>query len=322
VVTRVIEERVVRSGPSWGGVLVGAALVISLATLGLVTVRAYDQEAACASPAQRKADRGAGPGQHHQVAPRNRAGCAASGHRPAGAAPPSPGLWWPPMTFKHKPRAAQRRMLLMVAAPLSLMPVLQGCVSATPPEQTGIRVGDATMAQFKAGVTTEAWLLAILGPPTSSAAVDGVENTKVLRYATGEGASGLGSIFSGKASRNTAVVYFVITDGIVTRFWADRATERTLLGDQVEESSGGLRIASSAILTPRNGGLCRQARCTPRCTARPIPLASICRDDRVPSGSGGGEPDRGGNESRRHSDPLVQARRVAGDCNSGGTLWH
>lgn len=115
---------------------------------------------------------------------------------------------------------------------------LQGCVSSTPPAQAGIRVGDATLEQFKAGVTTEGWLVAVLGPPTSSSVVEGIENTKVFRYATGESASGLGSIFSGKASRNTAVVYFIITDGVVTRFWADRATERTLLGTEVPESSG------------------------------------------------------------------------------------
>lgn len=116
--------------------------------------------------------------------------------------------------------------------------VLQGCISSRPPEQTGIRIGDPTIAQFKAGVTTEAWLVAILGPPTSQSVVEGVENTKVFRYAAGESASGLGAIFSGKASRNTSVVYFILTDGVVTRFWADRATERTLLGSEVPESSG------------------------------------------------------------------------------------
>lgn len=139
--------------------------------------------------------------------------------------------------MNHQPRS--RSMAGRAALPCTvLLAVALGCVSATPPEQTGIRIGDATMSQFKAGVTTEAWLLAILGPPTSWAMVEGVENTMVLRYATGESASGLGAIFSGKASRNTAVVYFIITDGIVTRFWADRATERTLLGKEVPEGSG------------------------------------------------------------------------------------
>lgn len=116
--------------------------------------------------------------------------------------------------------------------------LLAGCVSSAQPEESGVRIGDKTLEQFRAGVTTEGWLLAILGEPTSWAWVRGVENTKVLRYATGESAGGLGAIFSGKASRNTSVVYFIVTDGIVTRYWADRATERTLLGRKVEESGG------------------------------------------------------------------------------------
>jgi hypothetical protein len=33
-------------------------------------------------------------------------------------------------------------------------------------------------------------------------------------------------------------VYFIVTDGIVTRFWADRAMQYTLTGRPVEESSG------------------------------------------------------------------------------------
>lgn len=116
--------------------------------------------------------------------------------------------------------------------------LLAGCMSAQPPSQTGVRIGDETLKQFKAGVTTEAWLLAVLGKPTSEAPVEGIESTKVLRYALGEAAGGLGAIFSGEASKNTSVVYFVVTEGIVTRFWADRAVERTLLGEPVEASSG------------------------------------------------------------------------------------
>jgi len=114
--------------------------------------------------------------------------------------------------------------------------VVGGCSS--PPRQTGVRIGDETLKQFKAGVTTESWLLAVLGPPTSSSVVQNIPNTRVYRYALGEAAGGLGAIFSGQASKNTSVVYFIITDGIVTRFWADRATERTLLGAPVEESGG------------------------------------------------------------------------------------
>lgn len=119
---------------------------------------------------------------------------------------------------------------------IAIVALLGGC--STPPEQTGIRIGDETLKQFKAGVTTESWLLAVLGPPTSSSVVENLENTRVYRYALGQAAGGLGAIFSGEASKNTAVVYFIITDGIVTRFWADRDIERTLLGSPVEVPSG------------------------------------------------------------------------------------
>lgn len=114
--------------------------------------------------------------------------------------------------------------------------VVGGC--SAPPRQTGVRIGDETLKQFKAGVTTESWLLAVLGPPTTSSIVQNIPNTRVYRYALGEAAGGIGALFSGQASKNTSVVYFIITDGIVTRFWADRATERTLLGAPVEESGG------------------------------------------------------------------------------------
>ncbi len=129
-----------------------------------------------------------------------------------------------------------------LASAFLIMPLcaglLSGCVGSAPRAETGIRIGDATLEQFKAGVTTEQWLTAILGPPTSWSWVGGIENTKVFRYATGEASSGLSSIFSGGAVKNTSVVYFIITDGLVTRYWADRATERTLLGKEVEQPSG------------------------------------------------------------------------------------
>jgi hypothetical protein len=122
----------------------------------------------------------------------------------------------------------------LCAGALALGALLSGCTSA--PKQTGIRIGDETLKQFKAGVTTESWLLAVLGPPTSSSEVANVPGTKVYRYSLGTLTGGLGAIFSGEASKNTAVVYFIITDGIVTRYWADRDVEYTIFGKPVEQS--------------------------------------------------------------------------------------
>ncbi len=122
---------------------------------------------------------------------------------------------------------------------LLLLPLLLGgCVGGPSSSETGIRIGDETLKQFQVGVTTEAWLLAILGPPTSEAVVKGVERTRVLRYATGEQTTGLGALLSGGSTRTTAVTYFIVSDGLITRFWSDRATQYTLLGKPVEEPAG------------------------------------------------------------------------------------
>ena len=111
-----------------------------------------------------------------------------------------------------------------------------GCAQSM--QQTGVRIGDETLKQFKAGVTTEAWLVGVLGPPSSESKVEHVENTKVFRYALGEATGGVTALYSGGGKKNTAVVYFILTDGIVTRFWADREKERTLLGQQVTGPEG------------------------------------------------------------------------------------
>jgi hypothetical protein len=119
-----------------------------------------------------------------------------------------------------------------------VMSIVCAGACSSPPEQTGVRIGDVTLEQFETGVTTVSWLVAVLGPPSSETRVEGVEDTSVLRYALGESTSGLRAFFSGKARKNTAVVYFVVTGGIVTRFWADREVERTLTGRAVQERSG------------------------------------------------------------------------------------
>lgn len=123
-----------------------------------------------------------------------------------------------------------------LSVPVVAAGLLTACSSA--PGQSGVRIGDETLKQFEVGVTTEAWLLAILGEPTEQAPVENIPNTKVLRYSLEESSSGLASVLSGSSRKNTAVVYFVVTDGIVTRYWADRATERTITGSPVEEPSG------------------------------------------------------------------------------------
>ncbi|MEC9374675.1 MAG: hypothetical protein VYC34_12560, partial [Planctomycetota bacterium] len=70
----------------------------------------------------------------------------------------------------------------IAAAALALLFTLPACGV----KHTGVRIGDETLRQFQAGETTEAWLIAILGPPTSTSHVAEIENTKVFRYSLTE----------------------------------------------------------------------------------------------------------------------------------------
>jgi len=127
-------------------------------------------------------------------------------------------------------------MIRLILAASLIAPLLMGCASNK--QQTGVRIGDATLQQFEAGVTTEAWLTAILGDPSSKAVVEGVDDTVVYRYSLSESDSGLLSFVTGSSRKNVSTVYFIISEGIVTRFWADRELDRTLLGKPVQNASG------------------------------------------------------------------------------------
>lgn len=131
------------------------------------------------------------------------------------------------MTHAHSRTIA---LLLLAAA-------LAGCAGSNKAE-TGIRIGNETLKQFESGVTTRAWLVAVLGEPTSMSAVEGIPNTYVYRYATGSRSAGLASLLTGGGSSTSAVTYFIITDDLVTRFWADREMQYTALGSPVEQPSG------------------------------------------------------------------------------------
>jgi hypothetical protein len=124
-------------------------------------------------------------------------------------------------------------MIMKRTIPLLALVLAAGC--SVP--RTGVRIGDNTLEQFEAGVTTEAWLVAIIGEPTSWSIVEGVEDTRVYRYELVERKGGLLSFFTGD-ELSTSVVYFIISEGVVTRFWTDREVDRTLMGQAVEEVGG------------------------------------------------------------------------------------
>ena len=95
---------------------------------------------------------------------------------------------------------------------------------------TGIRIGDSTLEQFKAGKTKETWVLAILGEPSSKADIQGEDDVHVLRYSLVQEKSGmLGGLFGG-SSITVSTVYFVVRKGVVESLWADRAEAPGLFG--------------------------------------------------------------------------------------------
>jgi hypothetical protein len=124
----------------------------------------------------------------------------------------------------------------LVSLALLLLPAC-----ATSSAESGIRLGDETLKQFKIGEATEHWLISVVGPPTTRTDLppdEKGEKVSVLRYTTKEEGGGLMSLFSGSSSRTTATVYFIVRDGLITQFWADRTKDRTLLGQEVEKQSG------------------------------------------------------------------------------------
>jgi hypothetical protein len=107
--------------------------------------------------------------------------------------------------------------------------------------ESGIRIGDRTLEQFEEGTTRQSWVIALLGEPTSSAVVEDEPEVRILRYATVEERSGgfLSSLLGGSSTQNVATIYFVVRNGIVERYWADRSESGGLLGK--DEKSGEKR---------------------------------------------------------------------------------
>jgi hypothetical protein len=111
----------------------------------------------------------------------------------------------------------------------TLLLALAACCSA--PSESGIRIGDKTLEQFKAGKTTEPWVLAVLGPPTSSANVEGEDDVHVLRYSLVQEHGGFfASLFGSASSTSVSTIYFIVRKGVVDSFWADRAQTPGLFG--------------------------------------------------------------------------------------------
>jgi len=104
---------------------------------------------------------------------------------------------------------------------------LTGCISGRSDVRYGPKgpaVGTETLRQIQVGSTSKEWVLGMLGEPTSQTQTP--EGTEILRYVytkmvDSDFSAFLLLNFDDKREDRT-VLYFEITDGIVTRYWREQ----------------------------------------------------------------------------------------------------
>ena len=98
-----------------------------------------------------------------------------------------------------------------------------GCLvsSDTHQSRSGTYVADTTFNQIKPGKTTESWVRATLGPPTSETKLD--DGTRLWKYSYTERRESSGAvflIFGGHDEKEQTHTAFVeLKDGLVTNAW-------------------------------------------------------------------------------------------------------
>jgi len=116
------------------------------------------------------------------------------------------------------------------AALLAIPLLLGGCLvtGGSKVEESGVKVTTATLEQVQPGVTTESWLRAALGEPTTreKASAEGAAPLVELwkyRYTRTEAESGtVFLIFAGGSKeQSSTTAWFELTDGVVTRCWTE-----------------------------------------------------------------------------------------------------
>lgn len=120
----------------------------------------------------------------------------------------------------------QQMLALMLAA--AFLFAAAGCLvtSSSKMEESGTKVSEVTLNQIRPGETTEAWLLAAVGEPTSRR--DAGEGTSILRYEHVTTTSKGGTVFllfaGGSKKEKSSSVIFEVKDGVVQRYWTESST--------------------------------------------------------------------------------------------------
>jgi outer membrane protein assembly factor BamE (lipoprotein component of BamABCDE complex) len=111
----------------------------------------------------------------------------------------------------------------LVASLLCASILVTGCLVTGDHHEstTGTEVSDATFKQIKPNTTTEDWVRATLGPPTSDSHLR--DGGKILKYNYSERRESSGAVFlifgGHDEKRIDHTVFFEVHDGIVTKAW-------------------------------------------------------------------------------------------------------
>ncbi|HEY2585172.1 MAG TPA: outer membrane protein assembly factor BamE [Tepidisphaeraceae bacterium] len=120
-------------------------------------------------------------------------------------------------------RSARLVPLLLLSAALLLPLAGGGCLvtSNSSQKRSGNYVADTTFDQIKPGETTEGWVQATLGKPTSTSRLD--DGTEIWKYTYTERHEGSGSVFlifgGSSADEKTHTAFVEIKDGFVRKAW-------------------------------------------------------------------------------------------------------
>ena len=100
-----------------------------------------------------------------------------------------------------------------------------GCLVTTGKHtsESGTKVSNVTLDQIRPGQTTESWLLAAAGEPSSRRPID--EHASILRYDHVTTTSSNGTVFllfsGGSTKKQSTSVIFEVRDGVVQRYWTE-----------------------------------------------------------------------------------------------------
>ena len=115
------------------------------------------------------------------------------------------------------------RRLLLAALATAVITLGTGCLITANSHETrkGTYVSESTFAQIRTGQTTEDWVRATLGPPTSETVLQ--DGGRILKWSYTEHHESSGAvflIFGGHSEKDTDHTAYVEThDGVVSKAW-------------------------------------------------------------------------------------------------------